>query len=107
MKAISVARHEGHQHVGNALADPAHLAVVHRDEAGGDVRRVAGAGAEVPRPGQPVAAVDDDALAVGEELAAHRDVVVVGGEHLREALVGQIGRRGERRRQVRDADPAE
>ena len=29
------------------------------------------------------------------------------GEHLGEAVVGQIGRRGERRRQVGDADPAE
>ena len=52
---------------------------------------MAGAGTEAPRAGEPVAAVDREALAVGEELAAHGDVVVVGGEHLGEAVVGQVG----------------
>ena len=54
-----------------------------------------------------ITAIDGGPLPVGEELAAHRDAVVVRGEHLGETLVGQIRRGGERRRQVGDADPAE
>ncbi len=44
---------------------------------------------------------------MGEELATHRDAVVVRGEDLGETLVRHIGRGGERRRQVCDPDPAE
>ena len=102
-----LARQKPHPHVGDALGHPAHLAVVHRQKTRGDVGRVAGAGAETPRAGQPVAAVDRRALAVGKVLAADGDAVVVGGEHLRETLIGKIARGGERRRQVGDADPAE
>ena len=94
-------------HFREPFTGPAHLAVVHREESGADVLGVAGAGAEAPRAGDPVAAGHRRALAVGEELSAHRDVVVVRGEHLGEALVGQVRRGGERRRQIGDADPAE
>ena len=99
--------HHGDLHVRNTFADPTHLAVVHREEPRRDVLGMAGARAEAPGPAQPVSAVDDGALPVGEELPAHGDVVVVGGEYLGETLVGQIGGRGESRRQVSDPDPAE
>ena len=101
------ARKDGHLHVGQALADPADLAVVHRQEAGRHVFGVTRARAETPRAAEPVTPLDGGALSVGEELAAHGDAVVVRGEHLGEAVVGQIGARGERRGQVRDADPSE
>src|SRR5258707_1044490 len=59
---------------------------------GGDVFGLPDAGAEAPRSAHPEAAVDRDPLSVGEELASHRDVVVVSAEHLGETLVGQIAR---------------
>ncbi len=90
-----LARDHRHRHLREPFTGPAHLAVVHREEAGADVLGVAGAGAEAPRSGDPVAAGHGSALAVGEELSAHRDAVVVGGEHLSETLVGQIRRGGE------------
>ncbi len=102
-----LARQKRHAHVGNALGHPAHLAVVHRQKTRGDVGRVAGAGAETPRAGQPVAAVDRRPLAVGKVLAADGDVVVIGREHLREAPIGKVARGSERRGQIGDPDPAE
>ena len=102
-----VALHDRHLHVGKTLADPAHLAVVHRHESGRDVLRMSGTRAEAPRPAQPVATVNGLALAVRKELTTHRDPVVVSGEHLGETFIGEIRRSGECRWQVRDPDPTE
>ena len=107
VEADLLARYDGHPHVGHAFADPAHLSVVHREEPCRDVFRMACPRAETPRPAQRVAAVHRAALPIGEELATHRHPVLVCGEHLRESFVGQIRRRRERRRQVRDTDPSE
>ena len=107
-----IARHDRHLHVGKALADPAHLAVVHRDESGRDVLRMSGARAEAPRPAQSVTTINGLTLAVRKELAAHRDPVVVSGKHLGETLIGQIRRRrrmsmaGSRCRSTRTNRPA-
>src|ERR1700737_3027416 len=90
-----LARQKGDPHVRDSLADPTHLTVLHREEAGADVSRVSGAGAEIPCPAQLVAAVDDCALAIGEVLTADGDVVVVAGEYFGETLVGKIRGGGE------------
>ena len=90
-----VARDHRHCHLRETLTGPTHLAVIHREEPGADVLGVAGAGAEAPRARDSVAAGDGHTLSVGEELPAHRDVIVVGGEHLGETFVGQIRRGGE------------
>lgn len=99
--------HHRDLHVGYPVADPAHLAVVHREKTGGDVLGVADAGAEAPGSAQPVTAVDDDALSVRKVLATQRHLIAVGGEHLVESVVRQVGSGRERRRHVGDADPAE
>lgn len=101
------AGNDGDPHLGETFTDPAHLAVVHRQESGGNVVRVPDSRTEVPRPGDGVAAVDGGSLSVGKELTAHGDAVVVGGEHLGEALVRQVCGGGEGRRQIGDPHPAE
>src|SRR5277367_6015481 len=102
-----LARQESDPHVRNALTDPTHLAVVHREEAGSDVGGVAGARAETPRAAQLVATVDCCSLAVGKVLTADGDAAVVPGEYLVEALVGKVRGGRKRRRQVGNSDPTE
>ena len=102
-----LARDDRDLHVGDSLTGPAHLAVHHRQEPRRDVLRMAGARTETPRSGQPVTTVDGNALSVREELAAHRDPVRSGAEHLGEPVIGQVGRGGERRGQIGDPDPPE
>ena len=102
-----VAGDHRHQQRGDPVVADHQLAVHRGHEAGGHVLGMPGAGAELPGPGDPVAAVDRLAQAVREELAAHRHQVVVGGEHLGEPVVGEVGGTGRRRGEVGDADPAE
>ena len=52
-----------------------HLTPGGRDEPGGDIVRMPGTRAEIPGSGDPVAALNRLAGAVGEELPSHGDLI--------------------------------
>jgi len=101
------ARHDRHQHQRHRLRRHHHLASVQRQESRAYILTVAGAAAELPFAGQPIAAGDGFTRAIGKKLPTHGHAIAVRREHRVKSLLWQVGRSETGRGDIRNADPAQ